>query len=283
MRAPRLAAILLCLLSLGLSAGAIDAAAFRQAERHQVGGPEDWLEPPAFGDGTIEGACGLAISPSGTLYVSDYYHRAIHSYSLGGTYGGTQVLAGGDPSPPIVKLDAVCGMAIDGSGTRYGNEYHQRVIRLPGEEEIDTGNARGIAVDDEGDLYVNDRTHVAVYDAPVVPGEAASLQIGLGSLEDAYGVAVSSASGLVYVPDAAGQTVKVFDPAGNPAVPVDTIAGPPGIGFRSLVDASLAIDESATEGNGTCWSSTTSNRTSRSRKRRSTSSRGTGPTWTGCR
>lgn len=253
MRTWRLAAILLCLLSLGLSMGAIDAAAFRQALTHQEDGPEEWLASPQSGDGTIEGACGLAISPSGTLFVSDYYHRAIHSYSLGGTYQGTQVLAGGNPAPPlepIVELDAVCGLAVDASGTRYGNEFHQRVIRLPGEEAIDTGNARGIAVDDEGDLYVSERTHIAVYEAPVVPGEAASLQIGLGSLEDAYGVAVNSSSGLVYVPDASDRTVKVFDPAGNPAVPVDTIAGPPGKGFRSLVDASLAVDESATEGNG---------------------------------
>lgn len=250
MRTQRFTATLLCLLSLGLWAGAIDAAAFRQAATHQVGGSEDWLEPPKSADRTIEGACGLAISPTGTLYVSDYYHRAIHSYSLGGTYQGTQVLAGGDPPELTLDLDAVCGLAIDASGTRYGNEFHQRVIRLPGEEAIDTGNARGIAVDDEGDLYVNDRTHIAVYDAPVVPGEAASLQIGLGSLEDAYGVAVNSDSGLVYVPEAADRTVKVFDPAVNLAAPIDTITGPPGIGFRSLVDASLAVDESATEGAG---------------------------------
>lgn len=244
-----------CILIGVLAAGAIDAAAFRQPLTHLDGGPEEWLEPPpAAVEENIEGACGLAISPSGTLYVSDYYHRAVHSYSLAGTYGGTQFLAGGNPPPvlePTGKLNAVCGLAVDSAGNRYAAEFHQRAIRLPGEEVIDPGQSTGIAVDDEGDLYVDDRTYVAVYDAPVVPGEAAALKIGVGSLEDAYGVAVNSESGLVYVPDEAKKTVSVFDPAVDLAVPIDTIDAPAGkAAFNSLVNASLAIDESSTDGKG---------------------------------
>ncbi len=64
--------------------------------------------------------------------------------------------------------------------------------------------------------------------------------IGQGSLGDGYGVAVSA--GLVYVADAASDTVKVYEPAGDPSEPVMTIAGPSGSGFHSLLDASLAID-----------------------------------------
>lgn len=255
MRVRALLVALVCVVVGGLSAGAIDAAAYRQPLPHLEGGPEEWLEqPPSSLEGNIEGACGLAISPSDALFVSDYYHRAIHTYSLAGLYGGTTFLAGGNPPPvlePINELNAVCGLAVDSAGIRYAGEFHAQVMRLPGEEVIDPGKSTGLAVDDEGDLYVNDRTYVAVYDAPVVPGEAPTLKIGLGSLENAYGVAVNSESGLVYVPDASEETVKVFDPAVDLTVPVGTIDGPAGeAGFNSLVNASLAVDESPSEGKG---------------------------------
>jgi sugar lactone lactonase YvrE len=244
-------------LSAGLSAAAIDAAAFRQPLTHEQGGPEEWLEvdqlPPFQTEGQIEGACGLAISPSDTLYVSDFYHRAIHAFSLSGTYGGSQFLAGGNPSPvlePIVELNAVCGLAVDAAGNRYANEFHQDVLRLPGEEVVDSGEATGLAVDASGDLYVNHRTYVAVYEAPVSPGDEAAEKIGVGSLGDAYGLAVDSKTGRVYVPDAADETVKVFDPAVSLPLPVEAIAGPPGVGFNSLSDAAVAVDASAGDGEG---------------------------------
>jgi DNA-binding beta-propeller fold protein YncE len=242
-------------LSAGLSAAAIDAAAFRQPLTH--GGPEEWLEvdqmPPLSTEGQIEGACGLAISPSDTLYVSDFYHRAIHTFSLAGGYGSSEFLAGGNPSPvlePIVELDAVCGLAVDAAGNRYANEFHQGVLRLPGEEVIDSGHSIGLAVNASGDLYVNDRSYVAVYDAPVAAGDEPAEKIGVGSLGDAYGLAVDSKTGRVYVPDAADETVKVFDPAVSLTLPVDTIDGPPGVGFNSLFNAAVAVDASAGEGEG---------------------------------
>jgi DNA-binding beta-propeller fold protein YncE len=246
MRIWRFTAVLLCVLSAGLSAVAIDAAAFRQPLRHE-GGPEEWLERP------IEGACGLAIAPSDNLYVSDYYHRAVQAFSLEGLYRGTETLAGGDPPPvlePIVKLDAVCGLAIDAAGNRYANEFHQGVLRLPGETRIDSGDSTGVAVDASGDLYVNDRTYIAVYDAPVTAGDAPAQKIGVGNLGDAYGLAVDPKSGRVYVPDAAEETVKVFDPTVSLTLPVDTIDGPPGVGFKSLFNAAVAVDASAGEGEG---------------------------------
>jgi DNA-binding beta-propeller fold protein YncE len=256
MRARRLTAALLCVLSAGLSTAAIDAAAFRQPLTHEPGGPEEWLEvdqlPPFQTEEQIEGACGLAISPSDTLYVSDFYHRAIHSFSLGGTYGGSEFLAGGNPSPilePIVELNAVCGLTVDAAGNRYANEFHQGVLRMPGEEVIDPGQATGLAVNASGDLYVNDRTYVAVYEAPVTAGDEPAEKIGVGSLDDAYGLAIDSKTGRVYVPDAADETIKVFDPAISLSLPVDTIDGPPG-GFNSLSDAAVAVDASAGEGEG---------------------------------
>jgi DNA-binding beta-propeller fold protein YncE len=260
MRARTFAAIIAGILLAGLWGGPVDASAYREPMVHEgEPQPEAWLPKkeleklPFTTEKQIEGACGLAISPSDTLYVSDFYHRAIHSFSLLGIYSGSEFLAGGNPSPvlePIVELDAVCGLAVDAAGNRYANEFHQGVMRLPGEEVIDPGHATGLAVDASGDLYVNDRTYVAVFDAPVAAGDEPAEKIGVGSLDDAYGLAVDSKTGRVYVPDAAEEAVKVFDPAISLSLPVDTIDGPPGVGFNSLANAAVAVDASAGEGEG---------------------------------
>ena len=244
------ATILLTALTAGLSAGARDAAGYRQPQPNTTIGGEGWLEVRPLPQGQIEGACGLAVqSGPQSLFVSDYYHRAIHAFTTGGIYQGTTELNGGDPAKPINDLNAVCGLALDAEGHLYGEELHGRVVRLPSEEAIDPGEATGIAIGEGGDLYVDDRTYVAVYDAPVVPGEPPASKIGVGSLENAYGVAVDVKSGRVYVPDAASGTVKVFEPSKNLSTPVGTLASPPG-GFPSLIGASLAVDESSTGGEG---------------------------------
>jgi DNA-binding beta-propeller fold protein YncE len=177
----------------------------------------------------IEGACGLAIDAGGNLYVSDYYH------GLAG-----QVFAGTPPEGP-------CGIAFDGAGAFYANIWHQRVVRLtPSLQVFDAHDSTGVAVDAAtGNVYADDRTYVAAYEpsgAPILkagqPPGGEALRIGLGSLGDAYGLAVFA--GRVYVPDAASKTVKVYEPAVDPLNPADTIA-PPG-GFNSLVDAAVAVD-----------------------------------------
>jgi DNA-binding beta-propeller fold protein YncE len=220
---------------------------------------EQWIpdsELSSLDEGKLEGACGLAIAPSESFYVSDYYHRAIYGFSMLGQHQSTLKLKGGDPSPivtPIEKLNAVCGLAVDQAGTLYASEFHQRVLRMPAEQEIDPGPSTGVAVGADGDLFVDDRTYVAVYDAPVEPGEAPARKIGLGSLGEAFGVAVDYETGRVYVADAADGTVKAFDPESSLTTPVATIEGPEGTGearFHSLFNAALAVDNSNTEGKG---------------------------------
>jgi len=192
--------------------------------------------------GQIEGACGLAFSASGQLYVSDYYHRVVDNFSATGIYNSQIALPGG----PIVglgvnSLDGVCGLATDSAGRLYANEWHQGVRRLlPSTLIIDAGHeSTGVAVEPVSDeVYVDDRTFVAVYEPSGAPVEVGGqpLRVGFGSLEDAYGLAVSG--GRVYVTDAGSDTVKVFEPSGNPTLPVATIAH----GFVSLVDAAVAVD-----------------------------------------
>jgi len=244
-----------CVLTGALLGYAPLAPAYRAPEVHPSSADEEWLpagEVAKIPEGQIEGACGLAISPlTHVLYVSDYYHRAVRRFSLAGNYSGSQSLAGGDPRLEINSYDAVCALAADGAGNLYAHEFHQAVERLlPGEQSVDDGESTGVAVDDAGNVYVDDRTYVAVYEAPVEAGEEPAEKIGLGSLVDAYGVAVDSKAGKVYVPDAADETVKVFEPSASLAVPVGTIDGPPGIGFNSLFNGALAVDASETEGEG---------------------------------
>lgn len=195
----------------------------------------------------LEDPCGAAVTPQGDIYVSDYYHDSIGVWGhVLGNFG--TLIANVAPS------NGPCGLALDPDGNLYVNYWHGAVVRYaaPGYETatvIDSAAATGIAVDpSSGDLYVNERTSIAVYEAPVEPNHV-SQRIGAGTLLDGYGLAVSSflgTDGQVYAADAATGTVKVYDPASDPIDPVRVIDGAgtsPGR-FVSLVDSSLATDQS---------------------------------------
>jgi hypothetical protein len=144
---------------------------------------------------------------------------------------------------------------VDASGRFYVNVLHGAVLRFASfpsgaRATLDPGPATGVAVDPAtGVIYVNDRTHLAAYEPSGAPLEVGGepLAIGLGTLEDGYGVAVSAypaTAGFLYVPDAATNTVKVYDPAAGTTDPVESISGPPG-GFASLRDSAVAVDSAS--------------------------------------
>jgi DNA-binding beta-propeller fold protein YncE len=214
---------------------ALGAAAPAQANRPLI--KKNAVETKNVPGGGIEGACGVALS-GGNIYVSDYYHHAVDVFSSSTGQYQSQIL--GNP------LNGPCGLATSASGALYANDWHQSVSRLlPSNLSFDSEESTGVAVDQaSGNVYVNDRSYVAVYEpsgtAVTVAGEP--LKIGLGTLGDGYGVAVSA--GRVYVPDAADNTVKVYEPATDPLTPSSVIDGAavPGGGFSSLVDAAVAVD-----------------------------------------
>jgi hypothetical protein len=222
--------------TLGLLVWLVPAA---QARRTVIS--EQAVATNATPTGQIEDACGLALDSGGRFFVSDYYHRAVTVFSSGGGYQD-QVPTGVSPQGP-------CGLAVSASGALYVNYYHQGVVRLaPSTAVFDPGNATGIALDAVGNLYVNRRTYVAAYEPSGAPllFEGQPLKIGLGSLQDAYGVAVSVAGpgkGTVYVADAATGTLKAYLPSLDPFEPSMVTSGPPG-GFSSLTDAAIAVDPS---------------------------------------
>jgi DNA-binding beta-propeller fold protein YncE len=226
-------AALACVLVLGL--GAPPAQASRNPLNKEVLAPNpNPMNPQPPPDGQVEGACGAAVA-GGSIYVSEYYRSRVDLFGLtSGGFGG-KIAA---PNP----LDGVCGLALAGSNL-YANEWHEGVVRLlPSVKVFDTGHeSTGVATDAAANVYALNRDYVAVYQpsgAPVLH-EGQPLEIGHGSLGDAYGIACSG--GRVYVADAASNSIKVFEPAVDPDAPVQTISH----GFTSLVDSALAVDPSS--------------------------------------
>jgi hypothetical protein len=207
-------------------------------------------------------ACGVALDPAGDIYIADYYQNRVVVFNKKQEYL-TQITKV-DPldSGGVAPLDGPCDLAVDSSGHLYVNDYHRDVIRFtPGQYPpvegttygsrltIDEAHSTGVTVEPKTDrVYVDDRTHVAVYEpsgAPVMDG-ADPLRIGAGSLIDGYSVAISSfaaTEGLVYVADAATETIKVYDPAKDPEEPQFEIRGEgTDQGHFYLTDTDLAVD-----------------------------------------
>jgi DNA-binding beta-propeller fold protein YncE len=215
--------------------------------------PPPPIPPPT---GYLNGPCGLAVDSGGRLYVSDYYHDAVDVYT---PTGSSAVYSG--RLTPVNQLDGPCGLALDSNDNIYVNDYHRNVAKFgPSPDFVsgpifDAGSTTGVAVDlSSDDVYVNKRTHVAVYDsagAPVLEGPD-PLLVGLGTLGDGYGLAISAygpTAGYLYVPDASDNTVKVYDPGTDTLNPVAVIDGSAtGRGeFTSLRDSAVAVDDASGE------------------------------------
>jgi Divergent InlB B-repeat domain len=180
----------------------------------------------------LEKPCGVTVTPEGEIFVSDYARQSVIGTTL------TELFPDNGP----------CGLAYDGNNL-YVNEWHGTVVN-PETGVIDSGRVTGIAVHPlTKDLYVSHRNSVAVYEAPVEPGNVPAHVFGTGTLGNAYGVAVSAfpaTEGDVYVADAQDHSVKVYDPSFSMTTPSQVIKGGNTAAgrFVSLADSSLAVDQS---------------------------------------
>jgi DNA-binding beta-propeller fold protein YncE len=212
--------------------------------------PEEAKIPPPAGE--FEGPCGLAVSSSGNFYVSDFYNHVVDFFGPSKAYGG-QIT---EPEPLVDPKEkpngGPCGLAFAADDTLYVNVYHRSVVRFPPGATtggtvltgagVDSAEPTGVAVDKStGTVYVNDRTHLSSFSSA-----GASLgTIGVGQIGDAHGLAVSeypATAGRVYVPDAATETVKVFNPTTNTLVATIDGHDTPNGKFTSLRDSAIAVD-----------------------------------------
>lgn len=210
---------------------------------------EKELIPPP--EGEFEDACGVAVDSHGDIYVSDYYHRTIDVYGPAPAHQYLTQLVDPDPDGP-------CNLAVDATGHIYVNHWRRNVVRFTPSEYpptkatryglpvlVDSSRSTGLALDPtSGDLYVDDGTYIAVYEAPLLPGAEPSSTIGLDPLASYYGLAVSgfpATAGDVYVADAATETVRVYGPGGNLEDEIDGAGSPQGA-FTDLADSALALD-----------------------------------------
>jgi len=200
------------------------------------------------------------VDSAGRFYVSDYYHHAVDVFT-----------SNVDPAKPwkayvsqvanVDPFDGPCGLALDSTDRVYVNNWHRNVTRFNASPSFGTGAVfplptedtvhhlpTGVAVDTSTDrVYVNHRTYVSVLDPNGAPIEESGepVVIGEGSLLDGYGVAVSqfpATAGMVYVPDAATNTVKVYDPLLDKDNPIASIKNQLNQPFTSLKDAAIAVD-----------------------------------------
>jgi DNA-binding beta-propeller fold protein YncE len=210
----------------------------------------------------LKDACGVAVDGAGDTYVADYYQDRIVVFNEKEEYLTQITKVDPRDAGDIAPLDGPCDLAVDSTGHLYVNDYHRDVVRFTPAQyppqagttygsrlTIDEAHSTGVTVDPAtDDVYVDDRTHVAVYEPsgePVMRGTE-PLRIGEGSLTDAYSVAISSypaTEGNVYVADAATETVKVYDPALDLEAPQFEIRGEgTDQGHFYLTDTDLAVD-----------------------------------------
>ena len=142
-------------------------------------------------------------------------------------------------------IDGPCGLATGRAATSTPTSGTAGVVRLlPSRTRASTRPNRPASRSTAaGNVYVDDRTYVAVYErpaAPVMDSEGEPLRIGLGTLGDGYGLAVSAAAPRSTSPTPPTTRSRSTNrrstrrPGGDDQPTVG--------GFTSLVDASLAVD-----------------------------------------
>ena len=168
-------------------------------------------------------ASGVALAPSGRVYVADTRNHRVQSFTAAGVPAGAITGTGAGRA----RLNRPVGVAVDGAGRVYvtealGDRLHRftadgtAIDTFGGHGDRRLGDPRGVAVARDGAVLVVDAAdaRVEVF-APsgAVLGSWGSRGSGPGQFADPHGIAVAP-GGDVYVTDRAAGRVLRFSPAG---------------------------------------------------------------------
>lgn len=164
---------------------------------------------PAFGE-----PCGVAVGPSGTVYVGDYGKEAIHVF----------VPTASQPSNADFASDlaftAPCAIALGTAGTAESlmvNRHAGGVFKVDElgalKYQIGTGSSSGVAVDpSDGHVLTASGSSASEYDASGSGGATLVAKFGARRFQNAGGVAVDGSRERAYVSDRSSGKVDVFGP-----------------------------------------------------------------------
>jgi len=143
--------------------------------------------------------CGVAVDPSGAVYVGDFSSESVRKYTP-----SVNPVTNFDETASMGGMDELCNVAADGAGNVYAATYTGGVRRYES-SQFGSSAATGTLVDsagstmtvdpETGDLFVDEGSQVTEFDA-----EGNQLGVsGKGTLSESFGVALGAgASGKLY-------------------------------------------------------------------------------------
>lgn len=184
-----------------------------------------------FGTGMLNEPHGIALGPDGLLYVADTKNHRVAVFDQNGTLIRTFGTFGLAPQPDVLNEPWDVSVSPDGS-VYVADTWNHRIVKYSAEGEYLTNwgfegpnqvteplafwGPRGIAVDDQGNIYLadtgNKRVQVFDQDGFFVRqiGSGGPLE---GQLDEPVGLALDGARNL-YVADTWNQRIEVFTPDG---------------------------------------------------------------------
>lgn len=213
--------------------------------------------------------CGVAVSPSGDVYVSS-------------VAGHVDRYTPADANPAhdafvsqLENLSASCNVAVDSTGAAYVVPMGSGAVSKYGASQFGLDSPTGSTVDNSGtavsvdttndDVYVDEGNQIAQYDAVgTLLGHS-----GAGKLGSSFGVAIRGMTGDLFASDASTGQVDQFGPAisvNQPTVAIGSVTGVTSStatfngtvnpqGTTSLSDTTWHFEYSTDGGNS--WTSTT--------------------------
>lgn len=157
------------------------------------------------------GPCGVAVDPSGDVYVGFYGEEEVKKYAP-----TTTPVKEEDYTSSLWEVGKVCNLATDSAGDAYVSGYNGQggvtkyeasqfsaTVKKADGTVVDSNKAPTLAIDTvSGDVYIDEVSDIAVYTS------SGALVEGFGSLVESYGVAVNPASGTVYAASENGEEEK---------------------------------------------------------------------------